>query len=296
MSPKDLKALFQRLYSDEWNNKYRTAADKRYPIISRYKTAGVTTWYLTKTGPPNIAAVMDLQTRTAHFLKLYGGQIVGLKHDPETAEFEVLHKILKVNRVDCADGDSAVHFAEKEFAAMRNTRPREGTKRKGLGVLWYDGGKGGSKLWHDAVSAEPVIAKKLRVVIRDRKAQEEEAAAERAEMLATKLAAAEAKAQKDEDERKRIEAFNTDENWLDNLCRLCWCAFRYMPELPDMPRVAQWILENVTMNIQPDVELKPKHEDQAWRIAYKAIAENLIVFDDEYGFIGPKALELRRNN
>lgn len=240
---------------------------------------------------------MDLQTRTAHFLKTYGNQINGLAHDPEVGKFEVLHKILEVNHIDCeTDGWTAVQFAEKEFAAMRNTRPREGTRRKGLGVLWYDGGKGGSKLWYDAVSAEPVIAKKLGVVIKDRKVEEEEAAAKRAEMLAIELAAAQAKAQKAEDERKRIEAFNTDENWLDNLCRLCWAEFRYMPELPDMPSVAQWILENATLRIQPDVTLKPKHEDQAWRIANKAIEENLIVFDDEYGFIGPKELELRRNN
>jgi hypothetical protein len=82
-------------------------------------------------------------------LKKYSGQIDGLTHDPETAQLEVLHKILEVNHFDYEDGESAVRFAEREFQDMRNTRPREGTKRKGLGVLWYDGGKGGSKLWYD---------------------------------------------------------------------------------------------------------------------------------------------------
>jgi hypothetical protein len=291
MSPTNLKALFKRLYADEADKNQRIARDKRHPIISRYKTAGVTTWCLTKTDPPTISSVMDLQTRTAHFLKLYGRQIVGLKHNPETAEFEVLHKILEVNHVDCEDGERAVEFAEKEFAAMRNTRPREGTKRRGLGVLWYDGGKGGSKLWYDAVSAEPVIAKKLGVVIRDREAEEADENAKRAERLVTELAAAEAKAQKAEDERKRLEAYNTDQNWLDNLCMKCWYAFEYMPPLADLPSVAQWIQENVSMRLTPDVELRPRDNDQAWRIANKAIEESLIVFDDEYGFIGPKELK-----
>jgi hypothetical protein len=219
-------------------------------------------------------------------LKKYSGQIDGLTHDPETAQFEGLHKILEVNHFDYEDGESAVRFAEREFQDMRNTRPREGTKRKGLGVLWYDGGKGGSKLWYDAVSAEPVIAKKLGVAIRDRKAEEEDKSAKQAEVLAAQLAAAEAKAQKEEEERRKRASYNIDESWKPH--KIC-AQFEFMPELPDMPALANWIQENITLSWF-DAELHPRDNDHAWTIAYTAINNDLIVSTNN-GFAGPRTLE-----
>jgi hypothetical protein len=221
-SPADIKDLFESLYDDEADSKYKIAADKRYPIIQRSTFMNVAVWHLAGlTLPPSKPEdVIGDEGASAHYLSVYGGKINGLSY------CDVCHAILELNGRTAEEGYEAFVFAEKEFHDIRNCRPRKGTKRDKtkIGVLWFDKkyfDHEGTNLWYDSISAQSILRQrelakmnhllKVREDFREKKAiriEQERVERERVTLEAEKAKEREKVEKAAQEEKARVELEN----------------------------------------------------------------------------------------